>query len=477
MSQGGGSIFKMMGLGKKFDKAVPPTTRFTDVAGVDDAREELETVVDMLKFPEKYTAMGGVPVKGVLLCGLPGTGKTLLARAVAGEANIPFFAISASEIIEGIVGLGASRVRDLFDQAKKNSPCIVFVDEIDAVGQKRSKNPMGGHNEQEQTLNQLLTEMDGFDKDTKVIVLAATNRKELLDAALLRAGRFTRHVDFYPPDLKGRREIIDVHKVGKKLATEDKTFVDPKTGQTVTWHAANLDKLARDTTGAVGADIKEILNDSAILAARQDKDAIYMEDLDEAVYRAVMGIQRKSQVYDQETKTLVKVHECGHVIAGLFAPKRIPVSKVSIVGRGEAGGVTFWDQPDKKFRTRSELLSQMVAAYGGRAAAVSDLQHVRHIAQEMVMNFGMSERFQDIAFPQPDNFQERGYSDETQGQIDVEILSLSNEAKALAEKIMGEHRNELEALMQAIEIPESLGQDEIMKTVGLDLGDSAPQVA
>ncbi|HSS95296.1 MAG TPA: ATP-dependent zinc metalloprotease FtsH, partial [Candidatus Dormibacteraeota bacterium] len=364
-----------------------PAITFADVAGVEEAKQELTEIVEFLKYPEKFVALGARIPKGVLLVGPPGTGKTLLSKAVAGEAGVPFFSISGSEFVEMFVGVGASRVRDLFDQAKKNSPCIVFVDEIDAVGRQRGAGLGGGHDEREQTLNQLLVEMDGFDTNTHVIIIAATNRPDVLDPALLRPGRFDRHVTLDRPDVKGRRQILDVHARNKPL---DSTV--------------DLDVMARQTPGFSGADLSNLINEAAILAARGNKKVIGMSELEEAIERVVAGPEKKSRRLSEHEKEVVAYHEVGHALVAKSLPKCDPVHKVSIISRGQALGVTWYLPTEDRYLTsKAELLDNVAAAMGGRVAeeivfgdvtsgAENDIQKVTQIARRMVTQWGMSEK-------------------------------------------------------------------------------------
>ncbi|MBI2847324.1 MAG: ATP-dependent zinc metalloprotease FtsH, partial [Chloroflexi bacterium] len=362
-----------------------PTVTFSDVAGVDEAKQELHEVVEFLKFPEKFTALGARIPRGVLLVGPPGTGKTLLARAVAGEAAVPFFSISGSEFVEMFVGVGASRVRDLFDQAKRNAPCIIFVDEIDAVGRHRGAGLGGGHDEREQTLNQILVEMDGFDSSTNVIVISATNRPDILDPALLRPGRFDRRVVLDQPDIKGRKAILEVHSKGKPL--------DP---------SINLDVLAKQTPGFSGADLANMVNEGAILAARRNKKTIGQSEMEEAIDRVIAGPERKSRIISQREKEITAYHEGGHALVARMLPHADPVHKISIVARGTMGGYTrLLPTEDRYMWTRSQFEDMLATALGGRAAediifgeittgASNDLEHVTRVARKMVTEFAMS---------------------------------------------------------------------------------------
>ena len=406
---------------------------FGDVAGIDQAKLELNEVVDFLKNADRFTAVGAKIPKGVLLVGPPGTGKTLLARAVAGEAGVPFFSISGSEFVEMFVGVGASRVRDLFEQAKSNAPCIVFIDEIDAVGRQRGAGLGGGNDEREQTLNQLLTEMDGFEGNTGIIIIAATNRPDVLDAALLRPGRFDRQVVVDRPDYAGRSEILKVHARGKTLAKD-----------------VDLDKIARRTPGFTGADLSNLLNEAAILAARRNLTEISMDEINDAIDRVLAGPEKKDRVMSEKRKTLVAYHEAGHALVGALMPDYDPVQKISIIPRGRAGGLTWFtpseDRMDTGLYSRAYLENQMAVALGGRLAeelifgeeevttgASNDLQQVARVARQMITRFGMSDRLGPVAlgrqqgnmFLGRDIMSERDFSEETAAAIDEEVRKLS----------------------------------------------------
>ena len=382
-----------------------PTVTFADVAGVEEAKEELAEVVEFLREPQKFIQLGARIPKGVLLVGPPGTGKTLLAKAVSGEAGVPFFSISGSEFVEMFVGVGASRVRDLFDQAKRHSPCIIFVDEIDAVGRQRGAGLGGSHDEREQTLNQMLVEMDGFDTDTNVIIVAATNRPDILDPALLRPGRFDRRVTLDRPDVRGREAILKVHVKGKPL--------DPK---------VDLASLARGTPGFVGADLENLVNEGAILAARRDKKSIGQTELEEAIERVVMGPERKSRLISDEEKRIIAYHEAGHAVVGNAIAEADPVQKVTIVGRGQAGGIT-WFRPDEDriLMSRKKFMATLAYALGGRVAeeqvfdditsgASGDLEQVTRMARNMVTRLGMSETLGNMVYGQKDRRKGHGAS-------------------------------------------------------------------
>jgi cell division protease FtsH len=426
-----------------------PSSTFDDVAGADEAKQELEEVVEFLKEPERFTALGARIPKGVLLVGPPGTGKTLLARAVAGEAGVPFFSISGSEFVEMFVGVGASRVRDLFDQAKRNSPCIVFVDEIDAVGRHRGAGLGGSHDEREQTLNQILVEMDGFDTDTKVIIVAATNRPDILDPALLRPGRFDRRVVLDRPDRKGREEILKVHVRGKPLAPE-----------------VELDTIAKQTPGFTGADIENLVNEAAILAARGNKRSIGMFEFQEAVERVIAGPERRSRLINEHEKRIIAYHEAGHALVQHLLENTDPVHKVSIVSRGMMGGYTMTlPEDDRTMYSKSKFEDELAAMLGGRVAeqcvfgdvttgASNDLQRATKIARSMVTEYGMSEVLGQRTFGQKDELiflgreisEQRDYSEEVATQIDREIKAIIDRAYARALEIIETSRDKLDRL-------------------------------
>jgi len=441
-----------------------PTVTFDDVAGVDEAKQELTEVVEFLKYPEKFVALGARIPKGVLLVGPPGTGKTLLSKAVAGEAGVPFFSISGSEFVEMFVGVGASRVRDLFDQAKKNSPCIVFVDEIDAVGRQRGAGLGGGHDEREQTLNQLLVEMDGFDTNTHVIIIAATNRPDVLDPALLRPGRFDRHVTLDRPDIKGRRSILDVHARNKPL---DSTV--------------DLEVLARQTPGFSGADLANLINEAAILAARGNKKVIGMGELEEGIERVVAGPEKKSRRLSEHEKEIVAYHEVGHALVAKSLPKCDPVHKVSIISRGQALGVTWYLPTEDRYLTsKAELLDNVAAAMGGRVAeeivfgdvtsgAENDIQKVTQIARRMVTQWGMSEKLgtvtmghkEELVFLGRDLGEQRNYSEEVAAVIDEEIRSIVNHGYQTAKVILTAQRHKMDAVVEQLKIVETLDSKQL----------------
>lgn len=443
-----------------------PTVTFDDVAGVDEAKEELREVVEFLREPQKFIQLGARIPKGVLLVGPPGTGKTLMAKAVSGEAGVPFFSISGSEFVEMFVGVGASRVRDLFEQAKRHSPCIVFVDEIDAVGRQRGAGLGGSHDEREQTLNQILVEMDGFDTDTNVIVVAATNRPDILDPALLRPGRFDRRVVLDRPDMKGREEILKVHVKGKPL--------DPD---------VDLGSLARGTPGFVGADLENLVNEAAILAARRNKKSISQGELEEAIERVVMGPERKSRLISDEEKRIIAYHEAGHAVVGNAIPEADPVQKVTIVGRGQAGGLTwFRPQDDRILMSRKKMMATLAYALGGRAAeaevfdditsgASNDIEQVTQMARAMVTRLGMSEELGNRVYGQKEELiflgreisEQRDYSEAIAEQIDREVRKLVDEAYATARDLLRKYRKELDAVATKLLEVETLTREEFEK--------------
>lgn len=442
---------------------------FGDVAGIDQAKLELAEVVDFLKNADRFTAVGAKIPKGVLLVGPPGTGKTLLARAVAGEAGVPFFSISGSEFVEMFVGVGASRVRDLFEQAKANAPCIVFIDEIDAVGRQRGAGLGGGNDEREQTLNQLLTEMDGFEGNTGIIIIAATNRPDVLDAALLRPGRFDRQVVVDRPDYAGRLEILNVHARGKTFAKD-----------------VDLEKIARRTPGFTGADLSNLLNEAAILAARRNLTEISMDEVNDAIDRVLAGPEKKDRVMSEKRKELVAYHEAGHALVGALMPDYDPVQKISIIPRGRAGGLTWFtpseDRLESGLYSRSYLQNQMAVALGGRIAeevvfgeeevttgASNDLQQVARVARQMVTRFGMSDRLGPVAlgrqqgnmFLGRDITAERDFSEETAAVIDEEVRDLVDEAYRRAKQVLTENRHVLDKLAAMLVEKETVDAEEL----------------
>ncbi len=440
-----------------------PSVTFQDVAGVEEAKEELKEVVEFLREPEKFIMLGARIPKGVLLVGPPGTGKTLLAKAVSGEAGVPFFSISGSEFVEMFVGVGASRVRDLFDQAKRHSPCIVFVDEIDAVGRQRGAGLGGSHDEREQTLNQMLVEMDGFDTDTNVIIMAATNRPDILDPALLRPGRFDRRVVLDRPDMRGREAILKVHSKGKPLAAD-----------------VELGVLARSTPGFVGADLENLVNEAAILAARRNLKLIGQPELEEAIERVIAGPERKSRLISEEEKRIVAYHESGHAVVMNALPQADPVHKVSIIARGMAGGYTLaLPEEDRTLMAKKKLIADMIGLLGGRAAeeivfdditsgAANDLERVTRMARAMVTRLGMSVQLGPMVYGQKEELiflgreisEQRDYSEAVAEEIDTEVRRLVGEAYQNAKQILMEHREKLDAVATRLLEVETISRDE-----------------
>ena len=449
-AQGGAGSNKTMSFGKSRAKIINPTDKtkvtFNDVAGVDEEKEELEEIVEFLKNPRKFTEMGARIPKGVLLVGQPGTGKTLLAKAVAGEAGVPFFIISGSDFVEMFVGVGASRVRDLFEEAKKKAPCIVFIDEIDAVGRQRGAGLGGGHDEREQTLNQLLVEMDGFSANEGVIVLAATNRPDVLDKALLRPGRSDRQIVVSAPDVKAREEILEVHSRKKKLAPD----VDLKT-------------IAKNTSGFSGADLENVLNEAALLAARRNKPEISMTEVEDAMVKVTMGPEKRTRVRSEKEQKLVAYHEAGHAVVSRFLPTQDPVHQISIIPRGMAGGYTMYrPTEDKSFMSRTEMIENIVSLLGGRVSeklvlddistgASNDIERATKIARNMVTKYGMSERVgtitlgqnQEEVFLGRDFAQSKEYSEETAAIIDEEVKSIIDYAYKKAAEILNANMEKL----------------------------------
>ena len=468
MRQAQGQNNQAMGFGKSKARLYGQDKEkvlFTDIAGNDNAKQDLQEVVDFLKHPKKYKDLGAKIPKGVLLVGNPGTGKTMLARAVAGEAGVPFFSISGSEFVEMFVGVGASRVRDLFSKAKKNAPCIIFIDEIDAVGRKRGSGMGGGHDEREQTLNQILVEMDGFDGETNVIVLAATNRADVLDPALLRPGRFDRRVNITLPERKDREAILKVH------------FKKKPTDETV-----DLDKLAAKTAGSSGADLANMANEAAIIAARRNKKKITNDELTEAFERVAIGPERKTKIMNDHEKELTAYHEAGHAIVGHILPDSDPVHKVTIIPRGGTGGVTWFLPPeDKSYTNVYEFKDILARAMGGRIAeqliygddgittgAGSDLRKATEIARDMVIEQGMGKGLRDQVFHEDNGglmfdkmTRERPYSDETAKMIDEEVAQLITEAKHRAMLVLKENRSFLDKLAEALLKEETLEESEV----------------
>jgi cell division protease FtsH len=465
--QGGGS--KVMSFGKSKAKRMAvdqPKTTFRDVAGAEEAVEELEEIKEFLENPKRFQALGARIPKGVLLFGPPGTGKTLLARAVAGEAGVPFFSISGSDFVEMFVGVGASRVRDLFEQAKQNSPCIIFMDEIDAVGRHRGAGLGGGHDEREQTLNQLLVEMDGFEAKDNIILIAATNRPDILDPALLRPGRFDRQIMVDRPDRAGRAEILRVHTRGKPIAKD-----------------IDLDTLAGQTPGFTGADLANLVNESALLAARKGHKVIDAQELEEGILRVIAGPEKKTRLLSDKERVVTAYHEMGHAIVGHFLPNADPVHKISIVSRGQALGYTISMPAEDKFlTTRAQLEDTMAMTLGGRAAeeivfaeittgAANDLEKVTATAKQMTMRFGMSEKLgprvlghsQGAPFLGRDMHSEPDYSDDIARQIDVEIRRIIEDAYQRAKDILSEHRHDLENITQILLRRETIERDEFLR--------------
>ena len=470
MQSGGGNPAMSFGKSRARVQMEPKTqVTFDDVAGIEGAKLELTEVVDFLKNPDRFTAVGAKIPKGVLLVGPPGTGKTLLAKAVAGEAGVPFFSISGSEFVEMFVGVGASRVRDLFEQAKKNSPCIVFIDEIDAVGRQRGAGLGGGNDEREQTLNQLLTEMDGFEGNTGIIIVAATNRPDVLDAALMRPGRFDRQVVVDRPDYQGRLQILKVHARGKTLCD-----------------GVDLSKIARRTPGYTGADLANLLNEAAILAARRQLTEVSMDEINDAIERLMAGPEKKDRVMSERRKRLVAYHEGGHALVGALMPDYDPVQKISIIPRGRAGGLTFFTPSEERLESglysRAYLENQMAVALGGRVAeeivygdeevttgASNDLQQVTRVARQMVTRFGMSDRLGPVALGRQDGgmflgrdmASERDFSDDTAAIIDEEVSRLVDGAYCRAKDVLIKNRPILDELAQMLVERETVDSEEL----------------
>ena len=465
-AQGGGAN-KTMSFGRSKARMTSPDDKnkvtFKDVAGIEEEKEELEEIVEFLKNPKKFTDMGARIPKGVLLVGQPGTGKTLLAKAVAGEAGVPFFIMSGSDFVEMFVGVGASRVRDLFEQAKKNAPCIIFIDEIDAVGRQRGAGLGGGHDEREQTLNQLLVEMDGFGSNEGVIVLAATNRPDVLDKALLRPGRFDRQIVVPSPDVLAREKILEVHSRNKKLADD-----------------VDLKVIAKNTSGFSGADLENVLNEAALLAARRDLEQIGMKEIEDAMVKVTMGPEKKTRVRSQKENKLVAYHEAGHAVVSRFLETQDPVHQISIVPRGMAGGYTMYrPTEDKSFMSKTEMEENIVSLLGGRVAeklilndistgASNDIERASKIARDMVTKYGMSERIgaimygsgQEEVFLGRDFAQSKNYSEETAGIIDEETKKIVDTAYQRAETILTEHIDKLHAVAEVLLDKEKIDGDE-----------------
>ena len=457
-------IFKMQGLGEKgqvYDDTERKTKiKFKDVAGLDEEKEELIEIVDFLKKPEKFSKMGAKIPKGVLLYGKPGTGKTLIAKAIAGEADVPFISMSGSEFIEMFAGLGASRVRKLFERARKLSPCIVFIDEIDAIGARRTSNS-GAETENNQTLNQLLVEMDGFSSEETIIVLAATNRPEMLDKALLRPGRFDRQITIPVPDLKGRLEILKIHAEDKKLSDD-----------------VNLESIAEDTAGFTGAELANILNEAAIIATINKHDEIENSDIEEAVKKVTVGLEKKTRVYSEKDKKLTAYHEAGHAVVSRYLPTQTDVKEVSIIPRGVAGGYTMYkSDEDKYYISKTEMKEKLVALLGGRAAeklvlddistgASNDIEVATQIAREMVTKYGMSDNLGPIDFQGKEQNDMFVFGENIGDKIGAEVKSLIDEAYNNAQKLLIEHRDKLDAIAQTLLAQEKINEQEFKEIFG-----------
>ena len=457
-------IFKMQGLGEKgqvYDDTERKTKiKFKDVAGLDEEKEELIEIVDFLKKPEKFSKMGAKIPKGVLLYGKPGTGKTLIAKAIAGEADVPFISMSGSEFIEMFAGLGASRVRKLFDRARKLSPCIVFIDEIDAIGARRTSNS-GAETENNQTLNQLLVEMDGFSSEETIIVLAATNRPEMLDKALLRPGRFDRQITIPVPDLKGRLEILKIHAEDKKISDD-----------------VNLESIAEDTAGFTGAELANILNESAIIATINKHEEIENSDIEEAVKKVTVGLEKKTRVYSEKDKKLTAYHEAGHAVVSRYLPTQTDVKEVSIIPRGVAGGYTMYkSDEDKYYISKTEMKEKLVALLGGRAAeklvlddistgASNDIEVATKIAREMVTKYGMSDNLGPIDFQGKEQNDMFVFGENIGDKIGAEVKSLIDEAYNNAQKLLIEHRDKLDAIAQTLLAQEKINEQEFKEIFG-----------
>ena len=471
MRQAQGNSNQQMGFGRSRARMFvgsKATVTFFDVAGVPEAKAELEEVVEFLKYPERFQALGAKIPSGILLVGPPGTGKTLLARAVAGEAGVPFFSISGSEFVEMFVGVGASRVRDLFDQAKRHAPCIIFVDEVDAVGRHRGAGLGGGHDEREQTLNQILVEMDGFDSATNVIVIAATNRPDILDPALLRPGRFDRRVILDNPDIRGRTAILDVHAKGKPFDKQ-----------------VELSEIAKQTPGFTGADLANLINEAALLAARNNQKTITFENMTESIDRVSMGPARKSKVISEKDRKITAYHEAGHALVSHFMPGGSPIGKISIIARGQAGGFTRWQQEDRTYSSKEQLEAQIASAMGGRVAEVlkvgdvttgasNDFEQATSIAREMVMRLGMSDKLSHRSFGKRQGgavflgremSEERDYSLKTEVIIDDEINRLLREGDEVATVLLVEHDKELEGVAQFLLEHETIDAEQFLAII------------
>ncbi len=480
MRQAQGTNAQAMNFGKSRARQFAgnrPTVTFIDVAGVDEAKEELQEVVEFLKYPEKFAALGARIPRGVLLLGPPGTGKTLLSRAVAGEAGVPFFSISGSEFVEMFVGVGASRVRDLFDQAKRNAPCIVFVDEIDAVGRQRGAGLGGSHDEREQTLNQILVEMDGFDTNTNVIVIAATNRPDILDPALLRPGRFDRQVVLDRPDIRGRQAILEVHAKGKPLADGIELMV-----------------LAKQTPGFSGADLANLVNEAAILAARRNKKRIGMDEFNEAIDRVIAGPERKSRVITEKEKEIIAYHEAAHTLVGWYLPNADNPYKISIIARGMAGGFTrYLPDEDRHLMTRSQFQDMLAAMLGGHVAEEmvfgemttgpqNDIEQATRIARQMVTQWGMSERLGPRSFGRKEELiflgreisEQRNYSEKVAEEIDDEVRRIIDNAYHTAKQVLTEHRDKLDEVVAHVKEQETIEGEELTRLLEAPVGQAPP---
>ena len=483
MRQAQGSNSQTMSFGRSRARMMPfnrPSVTFNDVAGVEEAKAELEEVVDFLKYPERFLQLGARIPKGVLLVGPPGTGKTLLARAVAGEAGVPFFHISGSEFVEMFVGVGAARVRDLFEQAKRNSPCILFVDEIDAVGRHRGAGLGGGHDEREQTLNQILVEMDGFETNTNIIVIAATNRPDILDPALLRPGRFDRRVTLDLPDVTGRAAILEVHVAGKPLSSEIK-----------------IDVLARETPGFSGADLSNLVNEAALLAARKNQSSIYMQDFEEAIERVIAGPERKSRVISQREKEMTAYHEAGHALVAWHLPHADRVHKISIVSRGNMGGhTTLLPEEDRYLWTKNQFQDMLAVMMGGRVAeelifdevttgASNDIERATKTALGMVKRYGMSASLgprtfgkrEELVFLGREISEERDYGDKIAEEIDVEVRHLISNAYRMAQRLLVDHKPKLVQVAEYLIEHEAISGDALQRLFNDELPGPEPELA
>lgn len=469
INQTGGGGGKVMSFGRAKTKQLTESQKkvtFKDVAGADEEKEELKEVVDFLRDPRKFIELGARIPTGILLVGPPGTGKTLLAKAVAGESGVPFFSISGSDFVEMFVGVGASRVRDLFDQAKKNSPCIIFIDEIDAVGRHRGAGLGGGHDEREQTLNQLLVEMDGFGSNEGIIIIAATNRPDILDPALLRPGRFDRQVYVMTPDIRGREDILKVHSIGKPMADD-----------------VNLATIAKTTSGFTGADLENLLNEAALLAARRSRRTISMQEIEDATIKVMVGPEKKTRVISEKEKKLTAYHEAGHAIATFAHPERDPVHQISIIPRGRAGGFTLsLPKEDRYYMSKKDMLQEIVVLLGGRTAekmvlddistgASNDLERASAIARKMVMRYGMSEKLGPIVFGQPneeiflgkDFNTARNYSETVAAEIDVEVKKIIDNAYEQCHSLLENYMDKVHVVAQGLVLSEKLSGEQFAR--------------